>query len=95
MRKLPLTILIGLFLGLLLIRTLKSYSPEPQLQLVKLLSEQGYQEVKISESNFSFCPKILEIPVRFQATLQDKTIEGIACFPALGNGSPRIQFKNQ
>jgi hypothetical protein len=88
------TILIGLFLGLFLLREYKVYSGEPSRQLQSFLQSQGYQNIQITDGGFGFCPKILEIPVHFQASLPDKVMEGIACFSTLGSLPPRIQFKN-
>lgn len=93
-RNLPLSILIILFLGLMVMRQIKSSSNVSEQQLVELLSQQGYQAVTVTNSDFGYCPRLLEIPVRFQASLQNKLIEGIACFSALNSASPRIQFKN-
>lgn len=93
-RNLPLSILIILFIGIWIIREIKVYSAEPKNQLIQLLTSQGYQDVKITDSDFSFCPRVLEIPVRFQASMQNKLIEGIACFSSISSASPRIQFKN-
>lgn len=93
-KNLLLPILIGLFVGLFLLKTYKEHSGIPQSQLQTILTDQGYQGVEITNSNFGFCPKILEIAVRFKAALNDKEVEGIACFSVLGNLAPRIQFKN-
>jgi hypothetical protein len=94
MKNNKLIILLVLFLGLFLMRQIVAHSKRPQAELISLLTSQGYKNIQITDEGFGSCPKILEIPVRFTANLQEKSIAGIACFSLLSSIAPRIQFQN-